>query len=262
MDQPQSVRPAGVSRPARRSLTEFALPATGVVEDVPAAAEPPLPTGQSASTTQRDAQPSIPIDDEGHHVVRTPVNEDHHLAANELAQANDLKSADVEDDPLLHQFEDMTLAAAEAAKDYRFLMLEHLKINMAAALSCVNGFASVNSQIASAAHPDASERETSPHPESVEEAVPTEEEVADEYRVKAFELMTANMNTTLEYAQRLAHVKTPSELVELATSQARKQFDLMVQQTSELGSIAQRLAPHDIAAVAVGFAKLLSERKE
>jgi len=138
-------------------------------------------------------------------------------------------------------------------------MLEHMKVNMAAALTCVNGLAAVNSHLASAAHSDASE--TSPHRQSVEEAVPTEE-VADEYRVKAFELMTANMNTTLEYAQRLAHVKTPSELIELATSQARKQFDLMVQQTSELGSIAQRLAPHDIAAVTVSFAKLLSERKE
>ena len=259
MDQPQSVRQAGVSRPARRSLAEFALPASGMVEELPAAA-PPLPTDQPASTTQRDAQPSMPIDNERYHVVHTPVNADHESAANGLAQANDLRAAEVEDDPLLHQFEDMTLAAAKAAKDYRFLMLEHMKINMAAALTCVNGLAAVNSQLASAAHSDG--LETSPHPQSVEEAVPTEEEVADEYRVKAFELMTTNMNTTLEYAQRLAHVKTPSELIELATSQARKQFDLMVQQTSELGSIAQRLAPHDIAAVTVSFAKLLSERKE
>ena len=259
MDQPQSVRQAGVSRPARRSLAEFALPASGMVGELPAAA-PPLPTGQPASTTQRDAQPSMPIDNERYHVVHTPVNADHESAANGLAQANDLRAAEVEDDPLLHQFEDMTLAAAKAAKDYRFLMLEHMKINMAAALTCVNGLAVVNSQMASAAHFGASE--TSPHSQSVKEAVPIEEEVADEYRVKAFELMTTNMNTTLEYAQRLAHVKTPSELIELATSQARKQFDLMVQQTSELGSIAQRLAPHDIAAVTVSFAKLLSERKE
>jgi len=229
-----------------------------MVEELPAAA-PPLPMGQPASTAQRDAQPSMPIDNERYHVVQTPVNADHESAANGLAQANDLRAAEVEDDPLLHQFEDMTLAAAKAAKDYRFLMLEHMKINMAAALTCVNGLAAVNSQMASAAHFDTSE--TSPHSQSVKE-VPTEEEVADEYRVKAFELMTANMNTTLEYAQRLAHVKTPSELIELATSQARKQFDLMVQQTSELGSIAQRLAPHDIAAVTVSFAKLLSERKE
>jgi hypothetical protein len=232
-----------------------------MVEELPAAA-PPLPTGQPASTTQRDAQPSMPIDNERYHVMRTPVNADHDSAANGLAQANDLRAAEVEDDPLLHQFEDMTLVAAKAAKDYRFLMLEHMKINMAAALTCVNGLAAVNTQIVSAAHSDASERETNPHPQSVEEAVPTEEKVAEEYRVKAFKLMTTNMNTTLEYAQRLAHVKTPSELIELATSQARKQFDLMVQQTSELGSIAQRLAPRDIAAVTVSFAKLLSERKE
>jgi hypothetical protein len=260
MDQPHSVKQAGVSRPARRSLAEFALPAADMVGGL-SAAPPPLPTNEAASATQHDAQPSMAINDERRHAAHSSTNDAHDSAANGLAQVSGVKAADVEEDPLLHQFEDMTLVAAKAAKDYRFLMLEHLKINMAAALSCVNGLAAVNSQIASAARSDASEHETSPPPQSVEEAVPTKE-VADEYRVKAFELMTANMNTTLDYAQRLAHVKTPSELIELATSQARKQFDLMVQQTSELGSIAQRLAPHDIAAVAVGFAKLLSERKE
>jgi hypothetical protein len=259
MDQAQSARPAGVSRPARRSLAEFALPAAGTVEELPVA-EPPMPTGQPASTTQRDAQPSMPTANEGCHVVHTSVNEDHHSDTNGLAQANDLKTAEIEDDPLLRQFEDMTLVAADAAKDYRFLMLEHLKVNMAAALSCVNGF-TANPQTPSAAQSDVSERETNPHPRSVQEVAPTREG-ADEYRAKAFELMTAHMNTTLEYAQRLAHVKTASELVELTTSQARKQFDLIVQQTSEFGSIAQRLAPHDIAAVTARFAMLLSERKE
>jgi len=231
-----------------------------MVEELPAAA--PAPMTHHASATQSDAQPLMAIGNERRHVLHTFTNKDHDFAVNGTEYANDLEAAKVDDDPLLHQFEDMTLAAAKAAKDYRFLMLEHMKINVAAALSCVNGLAAVNSQISSADHCDTSQREMAPHPQSADEPVPEQEEAADGYRAKAFELMTANMNTTLEYAQRLAQVRTPSELVELATSQVRKQFDLMVQQTSELGSIAQRLAPRDVASLTASFAKALSERQE
>jgi hypothetical protein len=86
--------------------------------------------------------------------------------------------------------------------------------------------------------------------------------VADEYRAKAFNLMSANINSTLEYAQRLVNVKTPSEFVELSTSHARKQFDLIMKQTVELGSIAQSLATPGVEAMTAGFAKALRERKE
>jgi hypothetical protein len=66
--------------------------------------------------------------------------------------------------------------------------------------------------------------------------------VTEECRAKTFELMTANMNTTLEYAQRLLNVKTPTEFVALSASQACKQLELIIAQTAALGSIAQRLA--------------------
>jgi hypothetical protein len=231
-----------------------------MVEELPTAAPPP--TNQHASTTQRGAQPSMVIDNDRRHVLHSFTNKDHGLAVNGSAPTSGLEAAKVEEDLLLLQFEDLTLAAAKAAKDYRFLMLEHMKVNIAAALSCVNGLAAANSQVAPADHCDASEREMTSRPQSADEAAPAEEEAGEEYRVKAFELMTANMNTTLEYAQRLAQVRTPSELVELATSQVRKQFDLMVQQTSELGSIAKRLTPRDAATLTASFANAFSERKE
>jgi hypothetical protein len=66
--------------------------------------------------------------------------------------------------------------------------------------------------------------------------------VADEYGVKAFELMIANIGASLEYAQRLVNVRTPTEFVDLATSQAWKQLNSIIKQTGELRSIAQRLA--------------------
>lgn len=250
MDQPQSSKPAGALRPVRRSLAEFALPASGMAEELPAAA------------SRQNMQSSTAIDDERPHVTHPLLNENDGIAPDEIRSTVAPKIDGVENDVLLHQFEDMTLAAAKAAKDYRFLMLEHMKINMTAALNCVNGLATASSGIASAAHCVPFEQEINRHPEGNEEAAPTGGKAADEYRAKAFELMTSNINTSLEYAQRLAHVKTPSEFVELTTTQARKQFETMVKQTSELGSIAQRLTPHDIASMTASFAKLLGERKE
>ncbi|HSV26146.1 MAG TPA: phasin family protein [Xanthobacteraceae bacterium] len=257
MDQPQAVKPAGVSRPTRRSLTEFALQETGLVEELPAAT-PALPAPQAAATAQR-SQSSPSSDRERHHAVHAPPNQHLDTDATGSTHKSAPEPAEAED-ALLHQLEDMTSAATTMAKDYRFLMLEHMKINMTAALGYMSGLAVANSRITSAAH-SASTQETSQHPHSAEEPVPTDDKTVQEYRVKALELMTANMNTTLEYAQRLAHVKTPTEFIELATNQARKQFDLMVQ-TGELGSIAQRLAPHDIASMTSSFTKLFCEPEE
>ena len=54
--------------------------------------------------------------------------------------------------------------------------------------------------------------------------------------------MIANISTTLEYAQRLVNVKTPTEFVELSMSHGRKQLELVIKQAADLGSIAQSLA--------------------
>jgi hypothetical protein len=70
--------------------------------------------------------------------------------------------------------------------------------------------------------------------------------VADEYACRAFELMIANINATLECTRRLAQVKTPTEFVELSASEAWVQLNAIVKQAAELGSIAQRLAAASI----------------
>ena len=259
MNQPQSAKSASVSRPVRRSLAEFALPPTGVAGELPSAARL-LPTAQPLSATQRDGQPLTRIDDQRHDVMHEPLNEDQEAAAGPVGQASDLDGAKLEDSALFHQFEDMTLAAAKAAKDYRSWMLEYMKINMTAALNCANGLAGVNSRVASAAHPDAPEEGEPPPSQSVEKTTPPM--ATDHYRAKAFEFMTANVSTTLEYAQRLARAKTPTEFMELSTRHARQQFELIVKQTTELGSIAQRLAAPDIASMTAGITKVCGERQE
>jgi hypothetical protein len=66
--------------------------------------------------------------------------------------------------------------------------------------------------------------------------------VAEEYGAKVFDLMLANIHATLECAQQLVKVRTPTEFVELSVSQARNQLELTMKQAAELGSMAQRLA--------------------
>jgi hypothetical protein len=46
----------------------------------------------------------------------------------------------------------------------------------------------------------------------------------------------------LEYAERLATVKTPTEFIEVSTNHARKQFDTITTQTNELRALAQKLS--------------------
>lgn len=213
---------------------------------------PSPPTAQPVSTARPDAPPPLPAGGGGSDDAdsRGP------------AGANGPEATKVEDDALLHQFEDMAMAAAKAAKDYRFLMLEHMKIHMTAALSCMNHFAAAGAATTSTADREASEQETDPHPRSDAETAPMDGKTAQEYGVKALGIMAANMNSTLEYARQLTHVKTPDELIALTTSQARKQIEIMLNQTSEIGSMARKLTPQDIASMAGGFAKRLGEQKE
>src|SRR5437879_2912460 len=169
MDQPRSGQPVSASRPARRSLIEFALPASGAPEMLPAAR--PLPTAQPALATRRDKQAFKTSDKRIKAIVHEPLNEDQVIAASGSRQA---------------------------------------------------------------------------FYESADNTTPVTAEVAGEYRAKAFELVIANINTTLAYAQRLVNVKTPAEFFEVSTSHAGKQLDLVIKQTAELGSIAQRLATSNV----------------
>ena len=61
-------------------------------------------------------------------------------------------------------------------------------------------------------------------------------EVAQEYRTKAFKLMTTNVEANFEYAHKLASLTTPFEFIELSTTHARKQFELIMSQTTALGA--------------------------
>jgi phasin protein len=245
MDQPQSRRPASGSRPARRSLAEFALPAVGVPADPPSAAQP-LPIVQPAPVTQRDKQTVKPSDKRGETTMHQPLNEDQRTAARELRQANERDGEMLEDNALFQPFDDITSAAAKAAKDYRSWMLEHMKISLCAALDYANGLTSAASRTNSESDRDTPEQAKSTGSQSIDKTTPTVAKLVDEYRAGAFELMTANVGATLEYARGLVNATTPSEFIELSMSHACRQLEMMVKQTARLGSIARRLTTSNV----------------
>jgi len=65
---------------------------------------------------------------------------------------------------------------------------------------------------------------------------------ASTYSAKLMEFMKANTTASLDFAQELLGVKSPSEALELYTSHTRKQFETFGAQAKELAEIVQKVA--------------------
>jgi phasin len=65
---------------------------------------------------------------------------------------------------------------------------------------------------------------------------------ASDYTLKVIEAARANTNAAFDYAVELVGVKSLSDLVELSTAHARKQFEALSAQTKELAALAQKVA--------------------
>ena len=63
------------------------------------------------------------------------------------------------------------------------------------------------------------------HNGTIEAVFATASKGASEYSAKLMEIMKANTTATLDFAQALIGVKSPSEAMELWTSHAKKQFE-------------------------------------
>ena len=61
-----------------------------------------------------------------------------------------------------------------------------------------------------------------------------------DYNNKLIEFTHANTKVAFDFAQRMAGVKSPSELVELSTELAQQQFATLTEQTKQLVALAQQ----------------------
>jgi hypothetical protein len=68
----------------------------------------------------------------------------------------------------------------------------------------------------------------------------TVESIRD-FNIKMTDIAHANMEALFEFACQLAATKAPSDIIELWTAQARKQFEKLTEQSKELTALGQKV---------------------
>ena len=58
---------------------------------------------------------------------------------------------------------------------------------------------------------------------------------------KVIEFARTNSNAAFDYASELLGVKSPSEFIKVSTEQARRQFEVLSEQTKELTTLSQKV---------------------
>lgn len=153
--------------------------------------------------------------------------------------------------------DEITSAAAKAARDYRSWMLESIKLNINTALAYADRLATatLDTGLAERAVEQGGPEKTSGTPQSEGQPL-LSAKAAEKYRAQAFELMAANVSATLDYAQKLASVRSPGEFVELSADQARKNLELIMKHAAALGVLSQSLMTNSAEQVTAGIAKV------
>jgi phasin len=82
---------------------------------------------------------------------------------------------------------------------------------------------------------------------------------ASDYGLKLIETTRANTNAAFDFYTELMAVKSYSDLVELSTAHARKQFETVTAQTKELAALAQKVAAETAEPIKDSVSKAFSK---
>ena len=91
----------------------------------------------------------------------------------------------------------------------------------------------------------------------VEQGYSAAAESIRDFNVRLIEMAHANATAALEFAQQISTAKGPSEAMELWSSQARKQFETLSEQSKELTALAQKIATSSAEPIARSFGQAL-----
>lgn len=233
-----------MSRRARRSLAEFTMPAAASAIVEPLWSTQPSPSVPPPRAARKNHAPRLKIAAKKKQPAHERAKKAHEKiqasAASTAPQTKTTNGADSDGNNLLDAVGEVTSVAAKAAKDYRTWIFEHMKSNMTAGLAYASGLAGLPA--AADAHSENLKQVKDRDASGSEQHHSASAKITAEFCGKAFELMTANLNATVEYAQRLGDVKSPSEFVELSTSHARKHVELVITQAVALGAFSQVLS--------------------
>jgi phasin len=93
------------------------------------------------------------------------------------------------------------------------------------------------------------------HNGTMEAVFTTASKGASEYSAKVMEFMKANTTASLDFAQELLSIKSPSEAMELWTAHARKQFETFTAQAKELAELTKKVATETVEPIKANAAK-------
>jgi phasin len=82
---------------------------------------------------------------------------------------------------------------------------------------------------------------------------------ASDYGMKVIEAARVNTNAAFDYAGELLAAKTLSEVIELSSTHARKQFEALTQQSKELNALAQKVATETAEPIKNGMNKAFAK---
>jgi phasin len=82
---------------------------------------------------------------------------------------------------------------------------------------------------------------------------------ASDYGLKVIEAARVNTNAAFDYAGELLAAKTLSEVIELSSTHARKQFEALTAQSKELGALAQKVATETAEPIKSGMNKAFTK---
>jgi phasin len=93
----------------------------------------------------------------------------------------------------------------------------------------------------------------------LEDSYTTAAKGASDYGLKLIEVARVNTNAAFDFASELMTAKSFSEMVELSTAHARKQFDALSAQTKELTSLAQKVATESTEPLKAGVTNVFKK---
>ena len=82
---------------------------------------------------------------------------------------------------------------------------------------------------------------------------------ASDYGLKVIEAARVNTNAAFDFAGELITAKSLSEVIELSSAHARKQFEAFTEQGKELGALAQKVATETAEPIKSGMSKAFNK---
>ena len=80
-----------------------------------------------------------------------------------------------------------------------------------------------------------------------------------DFNVKMIDMAHANMGAFFGFARQIATAKAPSDIMELWTAHARKQFETLTEQAQELSALGQKMTKESVEPIAHGITQVLKK---